>query len=208
MNRVLKAFSVASPGEKGVPALVPLAGFYRRSDEFEARRIRFYQACERQFGERRPSSAPRRTVGRDGRRCIPVPFGTTVIDLGASPLDYLFFKGLMVDASGEDKSDAWLTAGLLYREDREMSEVSGLRAAALEWTPSASGPPRPLSDRKLDAMAAVGRLHARLGAGHSEFELAFWHDEFIWIRDGAEKTDVQQRLLQMLDLASDYYSGR
>lgn len=185
MNAILDDFETASDGVVGTPVVVPLAAFYRRSDEAEAQRLKMYDAVERLCRMRPARPLPKE--GRDGAplHLQPSSDGLKILDAQSAPLEWLIFTDKLHDeAMCQQISTIRADAGFSFRAEMSTAEVSGLRSPDLLGIPSGASGPRTLSEFKLEAIFSIGQLREDMPDRLFKLlEAVVWHDEWVFRRN-------------------------
>ncbi|MGH0003159.1 hypothetical protein ACQU0X_24075 [Pseudovibrio ascidiaceicola] len=218
MNAILKALAAAQPVIRrlGAPVVVPLAGFYRRSDELEGKRYRFYAAMAREFDfenwrtKSAASSPARRDAGRNGqKRDLRISRNNILVqDARSAPFEWLIFNDKLHDpAMNKNIANDRADAGFYFRADMSKAEISGLHSPDWMSEPSGQSGPSSLAGTKLDAMESLGKLRVFMPDQYYRLlERVVWCDEWLWERkDGKGKRKIIVEVQRALDYAAVHY---
>lgn len=218
MNAILKALVFVKPATRkvGAPLALPLSAFYRRSDELEGKRYRFYAAMAREFQfenwiqKPKATSASRKEAGRDGqKRDLRISRNNILVqDARSAPFEWLVFNDKLHDPEmskniGNDRADA----GFRFRQDMSKAEISGLHSPDWMSEPSGQSGPSSLAGTKLDAMESLGKLRVFMPDQYYRLlERVVWCDEWLWERkDGKGKHKIIVEVQRALDYAAVHY---
>ncbi|KZL17657.1 hypothetical protein PsAD2_02993 [Pseudovibrio axinellae] len=219
MNAILKALAAAQPISRrpGAPVVIPLAGFYRRSDKLEGKRYRFYAAMAREFDfenwHTKPAarSLTNKDVGRNGKkRDLRISRNNIlVLDANSAPFEWLVFNDKLHDPTmheniANDRADA----GFRFRQDMSKAEISGLRSPDWMSEPTGSQGPKFLAGTKLEAMESISKLTKAMPKEYFDLlERVVWCDEWVWERkSGKGKRSIIVAVQRALDYAALHYN--
>ncbi|GHB33947.1 hypothetical protein GCM10007094_23610 [Pseudovibrio japonicus] len=218
MNAILKALRAAKPLKRvaGAPVVVPLAGYYRRSDEEEAERYRSYAAMAREFGFENWHTKPaarnqtNRDAGRNGqKRDLRISRNNILVqDARSAPLEWLVFNDKLHDPDmnkniANDRADA----GFYFRQEMSKAEISGLHSPDWMSEPTGTHGPRSLANTKLDAMVSINGLTEWMPKdAYQLLERVVWCDEWVWEQQGGKgKKATITAVQKALDYAAVHY---
>lgn len=212
------------PAEGFGPVTLPLAAYYRRSDEFEARRREFYTSMARVYGFEGWKPAPTRyrppaePAGRNGSRSRRERYGDPALaqfrDPNIDAAHALRWKPELLNSeiappATDTKCDDAFYEGEVRRRalddlDRLFfgAELSPLRSVDLEAVPSGGFGPRIVSDYKLDCQRAIQDMRNEIPpAAMALIERVVVRGEFIWEVPSKKARII---LLQELRMALDF----
>ncbi len=218
MNAILKALKAATPIKRvdGAPIVVPLAGFYRRSDEQEGKRYRFYAAMAREFqfenwiAKSKAHTPTQKEAGRGGRaRDLRISRNNILVqDASSAPFEWLVFNDKLHDPEmnkniANDRADA----GCSFRKEMGLAEISGLRSPDWMSEPTGKSGPGSLAGSKLDAMESINKLVKFMPEDdYRLLERVLWNDEWVWEQEaGKHKRRMIEAVQKALDYAAVHY---
>ena len=190
----------------GMPVVVPLAGFYRRDESFEKRRMRFYwnmQRAESMPDEKQPKR--KTTAGRSGQRQqIVMPDrlkSTTIINRYGSVVQYIEASDDIDDPVSKSATDreknqarAWgdfrRRIARFIRDLDEAASRSPLASPDLMKEPTGnSARPAMLSAGRLEAMDLMGKLHRNVPRDSmAVIEAEVLRDEFGFLTHSSRRS--------------------
>jgi hypothetical protein len=191
--------------QAGAPIVLPLAAHYARSPEFEKRRMQFYAAIAREFGDWRLDPEVGVDVaaegGRDGvaqklRKSGDAFTTRKYINIASAPLEFLYQTNVLADrvpthadelalrAATSANGRRW-QAGIQARQDFSGEMVSAIKSVDFLSSGGGGGGGRPVADYAIDCLKSVGRLRTMMPAEDMRVLEAVVHaDRWIW-KDGA-----------------------
>ncbi len=221
MNAIVRALKAKKPVArrprvKGAPVVVPLSASYRREDEFEGRRVRFYASCARAFEfegwmlDRDGFHATASQVGRDGRLKDVIFSRSSVAahDANAAPLEWLIFYDKLHDPGMRDTiARVRADAGFLFRADVEIASVSPMRSPELDAPSFGGGGSRSFSMKQIEAIESIGKLRDDMEGDLFRLLNRFvCDDEWVWGAPGtAPKKSAIEACVCALDCAAVHY---
>ncbi|NEH72302.1 hypothetical protein [Rhizobium leguminosarum] len=193
--------------------VLPLAAYYGRDSDFEARRNEFYSAMAKAHGWLAKAKADEEIDGRAGRDGRPAEIASigreraVPIITNTAPLEYLYSKGFLQgkdDAHGA--ANRRLNAGQRLRSISEGAQISGLKAANLEGSSGGGIPGRLPGEYKMDCIRWLSELRGAFQTPRLEQSLfsmvedVVVHDVWLWEKARADRRDrVITKLLKALD---------
>lgn len=197
-----------------MPITVELAAHYRREPAVELRRAKFYAQMHMVYGLTgwaTPSvAAPLPRAGRDGNEIkmhMRDQKNTIDVNINSGPFEWLRETRRLStreDAAGAEMMR--IAAGERFRTAVEGAQVSPIRSADLEATPSGGFGSRRVADHKFDCMKKIQRWRDQMD-GTDLFDLlhaVIIRDDFGAILDGDKmlKPNAVQGVRVGLDLVA------
>jgi hypothetical protein len=214
------------------PVVVPLSGHYRKSDEREAERAAFYGHMNLIFGLEGWQKPGRfQATGRSGsrdvekRKILTNNRRSDIVkeDINAAPFEWLWrnrrLRYLPDTVDIEDIEAARIHAGIAFREEWELGQVTELRSP--DWLSGGGGSfgPRSLSATKVECLSSIGELSHNMKSIpripemgdiylFNVLEEVVVKDRFLWRgMKGDEHKRAIRTVLCALDCAAIHYAA-
>lgn len=210
----------------GQPAVVPLAGFYRRDDDTERQRCRMYHDLALIFEFegwriRRPEMPQKIEPGRDSRGAALAHYGdsrrATFRDNNSHPLEWLEgnMKLLRDPVAGRETEQQMMAAhdsGVRrariardYHETKIGGEASGLKSVDLERVSGAGFGPGSISDHQITCMQKVSEWESTMPtAVRRTMQVVLYEGRFSFLPLGTPDSDLVLRQIRLgLDIIAE-----